>query len=108
MKLPDGRPLVVDEGILYEPSSEGSIILWLPGECTGGYKHWERVVAAARATIATGQGSARSQPRRSRSASGWGAPSASSSGACADRGGIAPGRSPVVSWPNSAVRGGRI
>ena len=38
------------------PQSEGSIVLWLPGECAGGYKHWERVVAAARAPIATGQG----------------------------------------------------
>ena len=56
MKLPDGRPLVVDEGVLFEPSSEGSIVLWLPGQRTGGYKHWERVVVAARATIATDQG----------------------------------------------------
>ena len=83
MKLPDGRPLVVDEGILHEPSSEGSIIRWLPGERTGGYKHWERVVAAARATIATGQGvcsiAATSVPVRQR----LGGPSASSSMACA-------------------------
>ena len=56
MKLPDGRPLVVVDGVLFEPSSEGSIILWLPGECTGGYRHWERVVVAARATLATGPG----------------------------------------------------
>jgi tetratricopeptide (TPR) repeat protein len=56
MKLPDGRPLVVDEGILLEPSAEGSTVLWLPGECSGGYKHWERLVVAPRATMAIGQG----------------------------------------------------
>ena len=56
MTLPDGRPLAVHEGILCEPSSEGSIILWLPGEHADGYRHWERVVATPRAAIATGQG----------------------------------------------------
>src|SRR5258708_36726363 len=56
MKLPDGRPLVVDEGVLFEPSSEGSTVLWLPGQCTGSYKHWERLVVAARAKMATDQG----------------------------------------------------
>ena len=56
MVLPDGRPLTVANGILPEPSSEGHVILWLPGESTGGYQDWERVATVARAAVTTAQG----------------------------------------------------
>jgi tetratricopeptide (TPR) repeat protein len=56
MELPGGRPTAVDEGILVEPSSEGRLILWLPGRRSGGYQHWERVATAVGATVTTVEG----------------------------------------------------
>ena len=95
MKLSDGRPLVVHEGILPEPSSEGSVIVWLPGECTGGYKHWERVVVAARATMATGPGicsiAAASVPVRQRQGGSLGKLLSGLRGSRADRTWTVPG-----------------
>src|SRR3954453_3571229 len=70
MPLPDGRPLVVADGILLEPSPEGLLILWLPGERGGGYQHWERVAPLARSTVTTERGvrsiAATSVPARQR------------------------------------------
>jgi hypothetical protein len=44
MLLPDGRPLVVDDGILLEPAGVGGrLVFWLRGERVGNYQHWERV-----------------------------------------------------------------
>ncbi len=56
MKLPDGRPLVVNDDVLPDPSSEGRVILWVPGECRGGYRHWDRVGTVARAAVTTERG----------------------------------------------------
>ena len=51
MRLPDGRPLVVDEGVLIEPIGPGGrVVLWLPGERRAGYRHWERVGTVAGAS----------------------------------------------------------
>ena len=56
MKLPDGRPLAVDGGILTESSPEGRVILWVPGESGRGYQEWERVIVAAHATVRIDRG----------------------------------------------------
>jgi tetratricopeptide (TPR) repeat protein len=44
MNLPDGRSLIVDAGILTEVSSEGRVILWVPGEAEEEGRTWERLV----------------------------------------------------------------
>ena len=95
MKLPDGRPLVVDAGILQEPSSEGCVILWLPGESTAGYRHWERVATAARAAVTTVHGvcsiAATSVPIRRRLGGSLGKLLGGLSGSQADRAWTLPG-----------------
>ena len=95
MKLPDGRPLVVDAGILNEPSSEACVILWLPGESAGGYRHWERVATVARAAVTTVNGvcsiAATSVPLRQRLGGSLGKLLDSLSGSRADRAWTLPG-----------------
>lgn len=52
MELPDGRPLIVDDGVLLEPiGAGGRIVLWLPAEPAGGDRHWERVGTVAGAAV---------------------------------------------------------
>ena len=57
MNWPGGRPLTLNEGILLEPGpADGRIVLWLPIEGAGGYRHWERVGSVPRAEVTTGLG----------------------------------------------------
>ncbi|MDR3637873.1 MAG: tetratricopeptide repeat protein [Isosphaeraceae bacterium] len=56
MNLPDGRPLVVSDGILHEPSPAGRLVLWLPGERDADHQHWERVGTVVRAAVSNTQG----------------------------------------------------
>lgn len=52
MKLPDGRPLAVEDGVLIEPATEdGRVVLWLPGLQAEGFQYWDRVSTAAAATV---------------------------------------------------------
>ena len=95
MPLPDGQPLVVNAGILQEPSPEGCVILWLPGESAGGYRHWERVATVARAVISTTEGvcavPATSVPLRQRLGGSLGKLLRGLSGSQADRAWTLPG-----------------
>lgn len=56
MVLPDGRPCLLDDEILAEPSSEGRVILWVPWEGPRGYRHWDRVGSVAHAAVTTAHG----------------------------------------------------
>lgn len=57
MNLPDGRPMVVHEGILLEPSSAGGrVVLWVPGERARGFHYWDRVGTVARAGVVVERG----------------------------------------------------
>ncbi|SIO36789.1 Tetratricopeptide repeat-containing protein [Singulisphaera sp. GP187] len=57
MKLPDGRLLVVDDGVLAEAAAgDGRLVLWLPGARAGGFRHWDRVGSAAGATVSSSDG----------------------------------------------------
>ncbi|SIO58940.1 Tetratricopeptide repeat-containing protein [Singulisphaera sp. GP187] len=52
MNLPDGRPLVADEGVLLDAASgDGRLVLWLPGAQADGFRHWDRVGTAAGAIV---------------------------------------------------------
>lgn len=52
MRLPDGTPLEVDQGVLAEPAGvEDRFILWLPGERSGNDQYWDRVALAAGASF---------------------------------------------------------
>lgn len=57
MELPDGRPLVVDDGVLTESASgDGRLVLWLPGTWSDGFRVWDRVGPAAGATVTASAG----------------------------------------------------
>jgi tetratricopeptide (TPR) repeat protein len=57
MLLPDGRPLVVADGILPEPTGVGGrIVLWLRGGRVGNYQHWERVGSLPHAVVTAERG----------------------------------------------------
>jgi tetratricopeptide (TPR) repeat protein len=57
MRIPDWRNLVLNEGIVPEPTPDaGRIVLWLPGSRGDGFQHWERVSSMARAEVAVKQG----------------------------------------------------
>jgi tetratricopeptide (TPR) repeat protein len=57
MRIPDWRKLIFHEGVFPEPVPEdGRIVLWLTGECAGGFQYWERIGTAARAEVAAEQG----------------------------------------------------
>ena len=54
---PDWQQLELDAGVLREPSPDASrIVLWIPDEQDGGFRHWERVSSVPGADIAAGQG----------------------------------------------------
>ena len=57
MKLPDGRPLIVSEGVIPESfAAGGRTILWLRGDRIGNHRHWERVSSVVHAETTTERG----------------------------------------------------
>src|SRR5262249_30010035 len=57
MNTPDWRAFVFDNGVLPEPSSDGSrLVLWVPTERYGNFQYWERVGNVARAQITVSDG----------------------------------------------------
>jgi tetratricopeptide (TPR) repeat protein len=57
MRRPDFLKLHLDEGVLREPSPDGSrIIVWLPGSIDGDVRYWERIANVAGADIDVAQG----------------------------------------------------
>ncbi|WP_406694563.1 tetratricopeptide repeat protein [Singulisphaera sp. Ch08] len=56
-ELPDGRPLILSDGVLTESASgDGRLVLWLPGARANGFRHWDRVGTAAGATVTSSEG----------------------------------------------------
>jgi Tetratricopeptide repeat len=51
MNLPDGRPLLMPDGVLPEPGPAGRVVLWLPGPRSGGYQYWDRIGTVAHASM---------------------------------------------------------
>lgn len=50
MPVPDWRKLVLNDGVVPEPTPDNSrLVLWLRGVREGGVQHWERVGSVARA-----------------------------------------------------------
>jgi tetratricopeptide (TPR) repeat protein len=77
MNLPDGRPLVVDDGNLAESASAaGRFVLWIRGEHLDGLSRWDRVVPAAGAEVTIARGvcaiAAVATPVQQRAGSGLG------------------------------------
>jgi tetratricopeptide (TPR) repeat protein len=57
MRTPDWRSLVVDDGVLREPTPDpGRLVLWLPGGRDGGFRLWERVGTVPRAEVTVAGG----------------------------------------------------
>jgi tetratricopeptide (TPR) repeat protein len=57
MKLPDWRALGIDKGILTEPITDASrIVFWLPDDRDSTFQYWQRVANVPRAEIKTEQG----------------------------------------------------
>ena len=57
MELPDGRPLIVADGILAETGDASSrLVLWVPVGRDGRYSHWERVGIASRSATRADRG----------------------------------------------------
>src|SRR5215468_8006598 len=57
MKTADWRQVILDEGILREPTPDpGRIVLWQPGEVADGVRYWKRIsnVPGARIVVEHG------------------------------------------------------
>jgi hypothetical protein len=49
MKIPDWRKLVLDDGVLAEPSECDRIVFWVRGSRENGFQYWQRISTAGRA-----------------------------------------------------------
>src|SRR5207244_10450738 len=57
MSIPGWHTVVLNEGVVPEPSAgDGRIVLWLPDDRDGTFRHWQRVATAANAAVTCADG----------------------------------------------------